>query len=87
MLLSLPALLICALGRRRRKLGSLSACCLLLLLGSAGIGLSGCGGGTNNNAGSGGSVGNKSPAGSYSVQVTATSPNGVAQSTISLTVQ
>jgi hypothetical protein len=80
-LFGLPGLLAIACGRRRRLLRSMRLLVLLSLM-LAGASLVGCGG----SGGSGGSV--SSPTGTYTVQVTATAPSGVSQSTsIALTVQ
>ena len=85
-LLGLPGLLALGLARRRKEArAALRLLGVLLLLSAAATQLVGCGG---NSGGSSGPTQNKTPAGSYTVQVTASGPSGASQSAnIALTVQ
>lgn len=84
--LGLPGFLLLGLsGRNRRLRGALrSLSTLLLMCGVASL-FTGCAGSGSGSSGSGSA---KSPAGTYAVQVTATTPSGASQSVnIALTVQ
>lgn len=87
-LLSLPGLLaLCSVRRRRIRVAARSISLLALLV-LAGTHLTGCSGGSGNSGGSSGSSSTPTPAGTYTVQVTASGPSGLSQSSsITLTVQ